>query len=147
MPASRPLKERFAEKYVVDEATGCWLWTASTDTNGYGHISVGRKLRQAHRLSYEWSYGPIPDGHELDHTCRVRRCVNPDHLEPVIHRENVFRGEGIAVAHAAKTHCIHGHPFDEANTYYRHRPGSVERVCRACRNERSIAYRKRKTDA
>lgn len=63
----------------------------------------------AHRLAYEFIRGPIPDGLQLDHLCRVRRCVNPAHLEPVSQRENLIRGEGWAGKNARKTTCNKGH--------------------------------------
>lgn len=79
----------------------------------------------AYRFAYEFLVGPIPDGLELDHLCRVRLCVNPAHLEPVTHAENNKR------AGVAKTHCKWGHPYNEANTYRRRdRPGN--RQCRVC---------------
>lgn len=74
--------------YTVDEATGCWVWGLSTNADGYGLTE--RTL--AHRLLYERHVGPIPEGMELDHLCRVRLCVNPAHMEPVTHLENVRRG-------------------------------------------------------
>ena len=82
----------------------------------------------AHRMIYELLVGPIPDGLEIDHLCRNRGCVNPGHMEPVTHRENLMRGDTVAAANPAKTHCIRGHPYDDENTY---RYGS-HRYCRAC---------------
>jgi hypothetical protein len=99
----------------------CWIWTGKLD-RGYGR----------HKAVYEALLGPVPTGLELDHLCRVRACVNPPHLEPVTHKENVLRGETIAAKHLAKTHCKHGHPFDEANTYWRKTPWGVGRMCRTC---------------
>jgi hypothetical protein len=81
----------------------------------------------AHRLSYEHHVGPIPDGLQIDHTCRNRKCVNPEHLEPVTNAENTTRQDH---AERRKTHCPKGHPYDEANTYV---DPSGARRCRACR--------------
>lgn len=78
----------------VERGEGCWLWLASTDTKGYGLFGAEGKLSKAHRYAYELLVGPIPEGLVLDHLCRVRHCVNPDHLEPVTTYENILRGEG-----------------------------------------------------
>jgi hypothetical protein len=86
--------------YRVDEVTGCWIWQKRLDTKGYGRRHVkgqpGKAVR-AHRWMYEQHKGAIPEGLELDHLCCVKRCVNPDHLEPVTHAENLRRSrENIA---------------------------------------------------
>jgi hypothetical protein len=81
--------DRFWSKVEKDSETGCWLWTAAT-TDGYGQLWVDGRMVYAHRYSYEYHVGPIPTDKQLDHTCRVRRCVNPRHLEPVTCRENVL---------------------------------------------------------
>lgn len=76
---------------------GCWLWRGTRGSSGYGQICIRgphrtRAIRGAHRVLYEMLRGPVPEGLELDHLCRVRHCVNPDHLEPVTRTENVRRG-------------------------------------------------------
>jgi DNA-binding transcriptional ArsR family regulator len=71
----------------------CWLWTGSHNGK-YGKLSVDKRLMYAHRFAYEVHKGAIPDGHVIDHLCRVRLCVNPDHLEPVTNAENIERGAG-----------------------------------------------------
>lgn len=111
----------------------CWWWTACINPDtGYGTFWDGKVL-SAHRWAYEHFVGPIPEGLHLDHLCRVRRCVNPAHLEPVTLAENVRRGE-----RATKTHCKNGHEFTPENTIRRNKPG---RECRTCAN---AAQRKRK---
>jgi hypothetical protein len=72
--------------------TPCWLWQLQKNSDGYGRVRVGKKQVMAHCVYFEERYGPIPQGTELDHLCRVRACVNPDHLEPVSHAENCRRG-------------------------------------------------------
>jgi hypothetical protein len=132
--------DRFDAKWFRHPITGCWIWTASTTPAGYGKVRINGQLRYAHRVAYERHMGPIPEGLELDHLCRVRRCVNPAHLEPVTHRENMLRGEGVGSRCAAVTHCPQGHPYDEANT---HRTTTGRRKCRACNRIRAAARRAR----
>jgi len=107
-PRPRPLKERFDEKFTVDEATGCWVWQGALHVNGYGKIFIDGTLKAAHRVGYELYRGAIPAGVVLDHKCRRKNCVNPDHLEPVSLGENTRRRNfdlkrpSVAVARAPK---------------------------------------------
>lgn len=114
----------------------CWLWTANLTTrpNGYGRFRLNGEYALAHRYLYELTHGPVPDGYELDHLCRVRRCVNPAHLEPVTRSENTLRGERNGCQH--RTHCPAGHPYDEGNTYRRPSDPS-RRLCGECMRTRS----------
>jgi hypothetical protein len=75
--------------------TGCWLWVGNKNDRGYGVVPLEGKIRKAHRAVYESERGPIPEGLTLDHLCRIRCCVNPDHLEPVTAMENIRRGIAI----------------------------------------------------
>jgi len=111
------------------DETACWIWTGSTNYR-YGHLWDGRakKLRKAHRVSYEIHIGPIPNGLVIDHLCRNILCVNPAHLEAVTIRENTLRGVGPTSINARKTHCNHGHEFTEQNTYRT----AKGRYCVAC---------------
>ena len=77
-------------EYIVD-ANGCWIWQLSRDRVGYGRVRQGGRMVAAHRAYYERFVGPIADDFEIDHLCNVRCCVNPEHMEPVTHRENVLR--------------------------------------------------------
>jgi len=133
----RPLAERLWEKIDLRGSDECWLWLAAK-SDGYGKISTAapRRTLRAHRVAYELLVGPVPDGLQLDHLCRNRACCNPAHMEPVTRRENLVRGEGFAAKCAAATHCPHGHPYDEENTY-RCRKG---RHCRACKRRRDREY-------
>lgn len=114
------------------EPTGfCWEWTGSK-ANGYGQIWSGGRLVRAHRVAYELLVGQIPDGLFLDHLCRNRACVNPDHLEPVTNGENARRSP-LMNRYVGMTHCKRGHEFTAANT---RRSTAGTRVCRACERER-----------
>lgn len=135
------LPERFTSKYEIDPASGCWNWTAYVAPNGYGRFMYEGFPRVAHRVAYELTCGPVPDGLELDHLCRNRACVNPSHLEPVTRRENLLRGNTITAAHAARTHCKNGHPLTEDNLL-----GGASRArgrfCKTCARDRQRELRR-----
>lgn len=122
--------ERFPREYVVDP-DGCWLWQGEISHNGYGRfrISKGKRI-QAHRWSYLTFIGPIPDGWHVDHVCKVRRCVNPDHLEAVTAWENNARSKSPSAKHLLQTHCIRGHDFSDPAILYITPDG--RRQCRPC---------------
>lgn len=80
------LERRFWTK--VERTQTCWLWTGCVNEDGYGTFSYDGKVRKAHRAAYAMFVGPIPDGLEIDHKCRTRNCVNPDHLQPATHKQN-----------------------------------------------------------
>jgi len=137
MTRTRPTDLRFWSK-VQPQPDGCWEWQGAT-TTGYGrfHIAHGHPLMLAHRYSYTTLVGPVPDGLDLDHLCRNRRCVRPDHLEPVTHRENLLRSPLTwAARRSAQTHCVHGHEFTPENTFRQHHG---TRGCRTCRNRKARA--------
>lgn len=131
---AKPLIERVMARITIDPESGCWLWQGAS-SGGYGNLSSGsrrdgtRGRKMVHRVSYEHHRGPIPEGLVLDHLCRTTLCVNPAHLEPVPQGVNVFRGEAPSADNRRKTHCAHGHEFNEANTYL----ARGRRYCRACR--------------
>jgi len=119
------IEERFWSK--VEKTDGCWIWIAGIRTDGYGEFHpIRTKTVMAHRFSYELIKGNIPAGLTLDHLCRNRPCVNPDHLEPVTLTENVLRGAGIPANYARSTHCSKGHE--------RVRGADGYRTCRECLN-------------
>jgi len=131
LPRARPAIERFMEKVAI-QPNGCWLWQASRDAGGYARFNPDKtsSITLGHRFIYLEKKGPIPEGLFLDHLCRQRHCVNPDHLEAVTIKENTLRSPvAPAAVNAKKTHCPKGHPYDEINTVRR----KNRRWCLACR--------------
>jgi hypothetical protein len=117
------------DRCVYDKETGCWNFKSVPSPNGYCHIRFNGKTKQAHREVYELFLGKIKDGLQIDHICRNRRCVNPDHLEPVTTKENIARG----VNGRSKVACINGHLLSGDNV--RFRTNSGWRKCRTCERE------------
>ncbi|MBT2430556.1 HNH endonuclease [Streptomyces sp. ISL-112] len=139
---------------VVKDASGCWMFGgAPNPVNGYCGIYVhGAGTRPAHRVAYELLVGPIPVNMEIDHLCHTwdrncpggmdcshRRCVNPEHLEPVSRMENHRRSLSPAAINERKTHCDSGHEFTPSNTILRklQTPAGLRerRACRECERQ------------
>lgn len=121
---------------VVVLDSGCWQWQGALQPNGYGRIYTAGKDLIAHRVVYVALVGPIPAGHDLDHICHTREnctggpclhrsCVNPEHLVPVTHRENIRRG---FTGRAGKGPCPHG---------------LLRSKCRDCRAAYMRAYKRK----
>lgn len=135
----RSLAEKFWPKVEKAEPDGCWEWKANRDRGGYGRMTVAgtpRKIDSAHRVAWQLTNGPIPDGLWVLHRCDNRGCVNPAHLflgtrtdnvrdMMAKGRDNIVRAKALA----ARTHCRKGHEYTLANTG-RNTDGS--RRCRAC---------------
>jgi hypothetical protein len=157
------LPERFWKKVnrngpvspLRPELGPCWLHQGTPEkATGYVRCEINRVRDYVHRFVYGAFVEPIPDGKEIDHLCHNadpscpsdasclhRRCVNPDHLEAVTHRENMDRSpNNLAVKNRLKSHCLHGHPYDEANTRVTSHGG---RACRACNREAQQRFRER----
>lgn len=132
-PRRSSVEERFVAK--VDKTDSCWLWMAHTNRDGYGCFWDGKQFK-AHRWAYERYVGPIPEGLQLDHLCRVRHCVNPEHLEPVTQQENISRGQA-GWAATRITHCPKGHEYSPENTHMR---ADRRRECRECMRARAREY-------
>lgn len=135
------LPERFWDKVSPEPMTGCWIWAAATSAGGYGTFTVHNRTVRAHRLAYERLVGPIPDGLQVDHLCRVRRCVNPNHLEPVTQRENLMRGEGSPAQNARKTHRKRGHLLAGDNLFIKPQGWRQCRICMRLWDRRAKAKR------
>ena len=123
--------------------TPCFPWPG-LPSFGYGRIEIDGRNVQAHKAVYERAVGPVPEGMVLDHLCRNRICVNPDHLEVVTLGENTLRGTSFSAVNSRKTHCVRGHELDSENVRLRPRG---ERECIACcrlrsRESREMASRK-----
>jgi hypothetical protein len=111
--------------------TDCWLFAGKLTPKGYARV----QNTLVHRAMYETIVGVIPAGLVIDHLCRIRHCLNPDHMEPVTSRVNTQRGSNV------RTHCKHGHEFTPENSIYHKRGG---RNCRICNNLRHKKYRQRR---
>ena len=128
---------------------GCWRWTGkiAKDT-GYGHFAAYSTEHQknryflAHRFSCEFIANRcIPENMTIDHLCRNKWCVNPEHLEVVSLKENILRGNSVGAINAKKTHCKWGHLFSEDNIYIHPKRGS--RLCKKCQKRRVMEFQKR----
>ena len=143
-PKPKPPIDRFLPK-VNRLPTGCWQWTSYIDKEtGYGRFGLpGGIVIGAHRFSYMYYKGPIADDMVLDHTCKNRWCVNPDHLEEVTLLVNLQRGDN---SHRGRwqretTHCPQGHEYSPDNTWI---SKTGARYCKTCNRERMRERRSRK---
>lgn len=132
-----PVSERIKRK--IAQVNGCWIWQGTVRPNGYG--GAGKKLGtnkwvtvSAHRLAYETFVGEIPKGMTIDHLCRNKLCLNPEHLEAVTQKENSFRAPNYV---GNRTHCPSGHEYNEENT----NRSCGRRKCRTCHREREAMRR------
>jgi hypothetical protein len=143
-----PVIERLYNKVLIGD--GCWEWTGRIGNKGYGRFDTFPPKREvpAHRVVYELMVGPVPDGLEIDHLCRNRACVRPDHLEPVTRQENCRRAALHEDWHRPKpqnkTHCIRGHALTIENTWS---AGKSGRKCRICGEIARARYRASKRNA
>jgi hypothetical protein len=131
----RPVGLSFEERFLsyVQKTETCWLWTGHITRLGYARFAIGSASTPAHRVSYRLFKGDIPKGLTLDHLCRVRHCVNPEHLEAVTLKENILRGTSPIARLSERTHCKNNHPWSAENTvYYANAKGKPTRHCRQC---------------
>jgi hypothetical protein len=152
-----PIAERFWTKVERLEGEGCWLWTATRSagrgdrSNWYGSVRVNNAMRRAHRVAWELTYGPIPDGLKVLHRCDTPPCVRPDHLFLGTDLDNAldrnakgrwpgFPKEKLGIVNRSKTHCRRGHPYSGENL----RVGSTgKRMCRICVRAQNAASDRR----
>jgi len=130
---------RLAEKVILGP-TGCWNWTGHISSNGYGWTTCFGRRQAVHRISYQLFIGPIPTGCVLDHLCRNRCCINPEHLDPVTQLENMRRGIGFIAAQMKRTACPKGHPLTGDNLVTHSLNIHGKRTCRRCRADKQSAY-------
>ena len=125
--------DRFMSKVAPEAITGCWLWTAHVSKDGYGRFGIGRKAHEAHRVSFKLFNGNIGENLCVDHICKVRSCVNPNHLRLLTREEN---SKNQINANSLKKVCKNGHEFSLRNN---------KRICRECQAKASQKYRKEHT--
>lgn len=139
----REVQARFWSKVDRPDDEECWLWTGNRNPNGYGMWKLEGVQRSVHLWSYEWMVGPVPEGLEIDHKCRVRHCLNPRHLEAVTHQENMLRSQSPVAENAAKRYCPRGHALVEGNLVASTAKRAA-RQCLTCSREMAREYRARK---
>lgn len=133
-----------SKETILDRSTvgdGCWIYQGSL-TRGYGRITRGGTSLYIHRISYELFIGEIPDGFHIDHLCEVKSCVNPFHLEPVTHAENIRRAAENRNKYGSG-YCANGHPWSEYLVRY-DSAKNPQRICRKCNTIGSIKSRDKK---
>ncbi len=128
--------KRMMDKVIIDN-NGCWVWQGAKTLGGYGVSRLNGVGTVAHRISYLLLKGPIQKNMDLDHLCRNRACINPDHLEQVTRSINLSRG-------FEARGCINGHEFNEDDFSIVHRKRGIERRCKICHRERNKKSRDRK---
>lgn len=121
-------EDRFLKRVTITDS--CWQWDALRP-DGYGAFMAGGTQGMAHRWAYQHYTGPIPDDLVVDHLCRNRGCVNPDHMELVSRGENVARGTSPSAMQAKQELCPRGHTYT--------RKYGNRRYCQPCQNERRKA--------
>ena len=136
----KAVKPRLFANTKISPDTECILWTGCTTKAGYGQLSVLGKRLYTHRVSYEIFVGKIEEGLQIDHLCRVRNCIRPDHLEQVTSAENTRRGSANRLAtggYPRRTHCKREHALTDDNVY----TYDGKRSCRTCIKNRKSTKR------
>jgi hypothetical protein len=136
------LLDRIKRRIAITEAA-CWEWLGAKTHNGYGQVWGGhdRGTARVHRVVFELTRGPIPEGLVVDHLCRNRACCNPEHLELCTQGDNARKAPDAPFwVRKRATHCERGHVFDEANTLT---TTTGHRECRTCRALRAQNYKRK----
>lgn len=123
-------KARFWSKVSPVPADACWIWHGASNGRGYGNVGRNKKTYLAHRVAYELTFGPVPEGKDLDHLCRTKGCVNPTHLEAVTFLVNMRRRYSDE-PDVRTTHCVHGHELTPENIAWVN-PATGRKNCRTC---------------
>ena len=125
------LESRILSKTTKTES--CWIWNGYTERNGYGRITVNDKPYSTHRLSFLLFKGELKENLVIDHSCRNRACLNPEHLRQVTQRENCHENSRASChLNSLKTHCPKGHEYTEENTKTKTTKYGVGRACKEC---------------
>lgn len=132
--------QEIRNRTVVSDS-GFWEWSGRLSSEGYGVVSFKGRDIYVHRMAYESAIEPIAPKMTIDHLCRNRRCVNPEHLEMVSIAVNVMRGQGSTAIAARRNGCAKGHPYTPENLYVRKDTG--HRQCRECTRQSHRARRER----
>lgn len=121
---------------IIIKKKRCSNWRGAIDAYGYGRLNLNGKWAMIHRVAWIYENGPVPDGKQLDHLCRNRKCIRLSHLQAVSAELNILRGISPSAINARKTHCIKGHELSGQNIFIRHRPNRPDsRMCLQCSRE------------
>lgn len=132
-----PPTERLDRLSTPEPMSGCIIWIGTRNRDGYGLVCHEGKMQSAHRVAWELEHGPIPEGLEIDHRCRLRPCINTAHMRLATRRENVLCSNAVSALAAQRTACPQGHAYSGVDNKGR-------RICRTCAREANRRYEARR---